>query len=195
MTDKSLKKKAQPPEKWQSHRPPGRKVRWINPNRFTTIVAACFMISCFAIYYLGHATMISAMRLSKIIAFLCVIGLLIPWKLYYRWFGWTRVEIFVVNLFGFGPLVSALLLSSNYFIRKKTFEQSYVIEDASVEQYRGMFATPKVLIKLENNALAENKEFRLFDPDEVKQKPHAITYIFADGILGYRVVLDYEFEQ
>ena len=195
MTDKSLQTKGNLPEMWQSVWDKRQPDKDFNRNRFYNVILICFFFGLFAIFFFGHRTLISAYQLSKITIFLCVIGLLIPWKFYHKWFSFTRIDIFIFNLFGFGPLLSGLLLTINYGLHSPVVDEYYRIEETYIETYGKVFGIPKLLIQLEGGAYDANKELRLFEAKDFDSGiiPVGIKYSLADGALGYRVLLDYQF--
>lgn len=170
------------------------KEKRFNRNRLYNFVLIAFGLGLFSTFFLGHKTLVSAMFISKVMAFCCVAGLLIPWSIYHRRFGWYKMDVFIVNLFGLGPFLCGLLLALNFFIHSPKEVEHYKVEHTYIEKYDGFFSSPKILIELEGDAYKDQRELTLFDPAEIPEQryPSSITYTLADGLFGYRVVLDWE---
>lgn len=166
-----------------------------NRNVLYNIVLVAFAVGLFSTIFLSHKTLVSAMFISKVMAFCCVAGLLIPWSFYHRWFGWYKVDVFIVNLFGIGPFFTGTLLALNFFIHSPKEVETYAIVQNYIERYDGPFGAPKLLLKLEGNVYNDQRELILFDLEELgddRRHPKTITYMFANGLFGYRVLLDWE---
>jgi hypothetical protein len=77
-------------------------------------------------------------------------------------------------------LVSVLLLFNFYFIN-----------NLKEEKYRYFYNERDAVIYLENESYKEYKGMRMFLLDQRIQNQGTITYVLADGILGFRVVKEY----
>ncbi|MDA9564067.1 hypothetical protein N9R81_05290 [Flavobacteriales bacterium] len=108
-------------------------------------------------------------------------------KLYYYYLGWGKIASFMVNIFGIGPVLAALLLGINHtFSSDNQVVQHAVVSVEVVQDYE-----PYFLFELENNAMAEFAEFRTFNVyEETKHYADAtaIRYTIGKGLLGYDVV-------
>lgn len=141
----------------------------------------------FTLAYVGGKMFITPIELSKIVAFFCLVGLLIPLKFYRKWFKIERIEGFLLSVFGIGPLAFSSLLWLNFLWVENRSTEQYAIVDAEITT--DFIAT--ITFQLQDDALMEYPEFRRFEiTNKELLNGTTVSYQFAEGILGYRVVKD-----
>ncbi|NUM49494.1 MAG: hypothetical protein HUU48_00125 [Flavobacteriales bacterium] len=147
-----------------------------------------------SIAYVGHYTLISVFFISKVIAFFLVVFMLFPFRWYKRFLSFNIYEILLFNVLTVGPGMTALLLWINFLICTEIKTEVYFIRSKQLETV-GTFNANKHTIILENNAYEEYPEIRIFENSNypLLAKATAIRYKMGNGILGYKVVLEYEF--
>lgn len=160
---------------------------------YNAMLAGIF-ITIFTVVFAGHVTLATKEFLSRVFALCCVIGLIVPLKIYARWLGIDRLEAFLFNILGAGPLLFSLLLWSNYLITTSEQVETYRIEKTRIRSFIYMAHT-QVIFYLEDDAYKDHEEFRRFDI--TNENAHIINgktlkLHTAQGLLGYKVYLDYE---
>lgn len=173
----------------------GGKVK--KESDFHWSVAAMFIGLFFGIFtfaFIGMATVISKIFLSKVLAFFCFAGLLIPLRLYKKWFGMSRVEAMLFNIMAVGPTISAILLWVNFLVRMGEQEETYAVISSHISAAEH-FDDIKVVFILEDKAYDEFPEFRTLPLEKGNLKnaeAKALKIRTADGLLGYKVFLGSE---
>ncbi len=159
-----------------------------------TVMLAGFFLGIFSLAFAGGKTLVSFAFLSRLLAFCCLAGLLIPMRLYSRWLGMNKLASFLFNVMGIGPLLCSILLWLNFFITADARQETYSIAQAKLVT-AVYFDDASVLFTLERDAYKENPEFRRIGITSenvplIYGKTLRITT--AEGLLGYRVLLDIE---
>ena len=158
-----------------------------------TIMLIGFFMGVFSLAIAGHRTVISVQELAQIVVGCCILGMLIPWRLYKKWMGLEKLEVFLFNLLGVGPLLCSLLLWTNFLFHSPAETWVYPVVELEVEREAQPFVT--MTLHLQDSALLENVEFRRFDlrPGNVSMlKTDGLLLKTAQGLLGYGIVLDYK---
>lgn len=70
-------------------------------------------------------TIITFISLTKFLFFFGVVGFLIPLKYYARWFHFSKYEVILLNIMGFAPFLTGLMLLINYSITTNHFNHYY----------------------------------------------------------------------
>ena len=160
---------------------------------YAALFAAGLFIGIFSIAFVGGRTFVSYLTLSKLVAACCVVGLLIPTRLFWQRFRMSRVEVFLFNVMALGPVLAGLVLWSNYFVLDEMREEVHTITShrLTVDAYAGR----SVLYALENNALPDEPALRrveLAEPEDYLEYKDAtaIRYRIGTGWLGYEVLYD-----
>lgn len=142
----------------------------------------------------GNKTLVSFGFISRVLAFCCCLGLLIPMRFYMKWLGLDRLEAVLFNVMGVGPIICSTLLWMNFLIR--TDQQSEVYPVLSRELIGGAyFQDITVAFTLADSAWADYPEVRRFEVTEdnvniINGREVKITV--ATGLLGYRVLVGNE---
>lgn len=151
-------------------------------------------LGIFTFTFIGSATVVSKIFLSKVLAFFCFAGLLIPFRFYKKWFRMNSVEIVLFNLLAIGPLITSFLLWINFLVRTPEQEETFVVVSSGIstaEHYDDIH----VIFTLENNAYEDYPEFRrvVLEKGELKKaEAETLKIKMAEGILGYKVFLGNE---
>lgn len=149
------------------------------------------LFGIFTFVFIGMATFVSKIFLSKILAFFCFAGLLLPMKFYKNWFSLSKIEAVLFNVLAVGPVICSVLLWLNFLIRTGESEQTFNIVSSKITSAEN-FDNIDVVFTLENNAYEEYPEFRtvpLEKGDLQKAKAQKLKIKMADGLLGYKVFL------
>lgn len=159
-----------------------------------TVMLAGLFLGIFSLAFAGGKTLVSFAFLSRLLAFCCLAGLLIPMRLYSRWLGMNKLASFLFNVMGIGPLLCSILLWLNFFITADTRQETHRITQAKLVT-AVYFDNAGVVFTLEGDAYKENEEFRrigitLENAQLIYGKTLRITT--AEGLLGYRVLLEIE---
>lgn len=166
-------------------------------NNFHWSIALMFIGMIFGIFtfvFIGMATFVSKIFLSKILAFFCFTGLLLPMKFFKHWFGMSKVEALLFNIMAVGPIICSVLLWLNFLIRMGVSEETLNITSANITSAQN-FDNIDVIFTLENSAYEEYQEFRtlpLEKGDLQKAKAKKLKIKTADGLLGYKIFLGNE---
>ena len=149
----------------------------------------------FTFAFIGSATLVPNIFLSKILAFFCFIGLLIPFRFYKKRFGMNKVEAALFNIMAIGPSVSALLLWTNFLIRTSEKEESFNVFSVKLIEAEH-FDNLEVIFSLENDSVyIDYPKFRtvsLEKGDLKKAEAGKLKITTAMGLLGYRIYLGNE---
>lgn len=166
-------------------------------SNFHWSVAAMFIGLFFGIFtfaFIGMATVVSKIFLSKVLAFFCFAGLLIPFRYYKKWFGMSRVETVLFNVMAIGPSITAILLWINFSVRMGEREESYAVISSHISSAEH-FDDIQVIFTLEGQAYEEFPEFRTVPLEKENLKNAEAKKLIirtADGALGYKVFLGNE---
>ena len=149
----------------------------------------------FTFAFIGSATLVPNIFLSKILAFFCFIGLLIPFRFYKKWFEMNKVEAALFNIMAIGPTVCALLLWTNFLIRTSEKEETFnVVSVKFIEAEH--FDNLELIFTLENDSVYKGyPKFRtvmLEKGDLKKAESGKLKIKTAEGLLGFRIYLGNE---
>lgn len=180
------------PIKPKSHLPSATYTERISVKYVIMVVV--FFGALISIAYVGHYTLVSIFFISKVIAFFSVVFMLFPFRWYKRFLNFNIYEMVLFNILAIGPGMTALLLWINFLIHTEMKNEVYFIRSKQLETV-GTFNANKHTIILENNAYEEYPEIRIFENSDyhLLAGATAIRYKMGKGILGYQVVLEYEF--
>lgn len=158
------------------------------------IMVFVFFGGYISVAYVGHFTLVSAFFISKVVAFFSVVFMLFPFRWYKRFLHFNVYETVLFNILAVGPGITALLLWINFLICTEIKTEVYLIRAKELETV-GTFNAGKHTIFLENDAYEEYPEIRIFENSDypLLAEATAIRYKMGNGILGYKVVLEYEF--
>jgi hypothetical protein len=148
----------------------------------------------FSLAFAGSKTLITAYDLSRVVCIACVAGFIIPFRYYKKWWGMNKLETFLFNIMGAGPVLVSVLLWINFFIGKNTYEEKHEI---IVAEYTRSFLADgaEILFTLNNNAFEKFPEARRFaiTPEEKNiAAAQFINYEIRNGVLGYKVIVKKE---
>lgn len=153
------------------------------------------ILGIFSFVFIGMATFVSKIYLSKVLAFFCFIGLLLPFRFYKKWFSLTGIEAVLFNIMATGPIICSILLWLNFLIRMNTEEEVFNVSSSRIISAEN-FDHIDVIFTLENDsAYAGYPEFRTMSLDKgnlKKAETKKIKIKTARGLLGYRVFLGNE---
>ena len=159
-----------------------------------SVMLAGLFLGLMSLAYVGNKTLVSFGFISRVLAFCCCFGLLIPMRFYMRWLGLDRLEALLFNVMGVGPLLCSTLLWLNFLVR--TDRQTEIYPVVSKELISGAyFQDITVSFTLADSAWAEYPEVRRFEITEdnitiINGMEVKITV--ATGFLGYVVLVDNE---
>jgi hypothetical protein len=83
------------------------------------------------------------------------------------------------------PFLFSILLCTNYFFSGNEYSETIALAKRQ----------ESTLVRLKDNAYDEYAGMRLFSSYEMITHSNQVTYYFAEGLLGFRVVKGYRFEQ
>lgn len=144
-----------------------------------------------ALAFFGKYTLISFIELTKFLSFFCLVGLLIPMKIWEKYLGIKNVEVIMFNILGIGPIVVSALLILNFSFRQKEETKTYAVEHFERE-YTFFQDYPVILYTLENNIYHDQPNCRSMEikPGDVITSPAKyIKITTAKGFLGYDVFI------
>ena len=179
-------------------KPPKMGGGWGKPSNegwhwIYTVMLAGLFLGVLSLAIAGNRTFVGIKELSQLVIGCCVIGLLVPIPWYAHRIGITRTEGFLFNVLGIGPILCALVLWLNYFVRTDVQTERYeVLERLYTNE---SFAGRSVLLSLQDSAYNDWEEMRRFDPNP--EEPEALmadTLILTvgTGLFGYDVLIDRE---
>ena len=157
-----------------------------------TVSLVGVLVGLATLVYVGHHTMVSLTFLARLVTGCLLVGLLIPFKLYNRWFELNRLEFVILNLMGVGPILCALLLWANFLFHSDVEVQTYNIIEAQLEE-EDFPAQIHVVFKLEDGALEDFIEYRRYEVLPDNQEIVSATQFrikTATGLFGYPVMLN-----
>ncbi len=160
---------------------------------YTLMIIGIFLC-VFTLAFVGHYTLVSKIFLSKVLAFVCFIGLLIPHRLYIRWFGANRWDALFFNLFAVGPLLFSSMMWLNFSIRTSSQQMVHEVVESYVvrEDYPG---TEWLIFHFKDSVLFEDEYLRRFELTEENVhylRGRKVQYEIATGLLGYDIMVERE---
>lgn len=146
------------------------------------------IILCASLY---SKTIIHLYAFSRFYIAFSVIGFLIPFKYYTKWFQFIKYEIVIFNIIGSGPLLTGLFLLFNYYITTSTTTNKYKIEkiyftptnDYGIILEKNKFSTEPKIVEIK-----EDDQYNIYQQKYFK-------LILAKGIFGYQVIKNRTFEE
>ena len=144
-----------------------------------------------SVLFLSSKLLVPKLFITQVVVVCCLSGLLIPMKLYEKYLGWGRIESFILNVFGVGPIICALLMWTNFLISTETKLVSYKVTQVQLITDLDAYFQ----LELEGKAMGEFPEFREFTLTEDNRhyaNANFIEYEISTGILGYDVVNNIE---
>ena len=136
-----------------------------------------------SVLFLSSKLLVPKLFIVQVVVMCCLAGLLIPMKLYDKYLGWGRIESFILNIFGVGPIVCALLMWTNYLVSVETkIIEHKVVQVNLISDLDAYFE-----LELENNAMYDFPEFRQFVLSKDNRRyanATSIRYEISTGI-GY----------
>ncbi|MFZ6051821.1 J domain-containing protein [Halocola ammonii] len=163
--------------------------RIVNSKSFflTAAVAVNFIV----ILKIGFNTLIPVYQLVALLGISFVACFLLSRKFASKY----RKQQFRIAL---APSLVSFILVVNFVFATGAFEETYSFRHRTewYGNHRGSSARLEkvAFIHLQQNKYEEYEGIRLFFDFESMKEAKIITYTFADGLLGWRVVKDYEFE-
>jgi hypothetical protein len=144
-----------------------------------------------SVLFLSSKLLVPKLFILQVVVACCLAGLIIPMKLYDKHLGWGRIESFILNIFGIGPIICALLMWTNYLVSTETKTITYQVKSVRViSDFDAYFQ-----LELADSAMSDFPEFREFVLTEDNRhfaKATAVQYEISTGILGYDVVKSIE---
>lgn len=152
-----------------------------------------FVIGIFTFVFIGKVTLISRLNLILLTVIPSVAGLLLPMRFYKKWFGMEVAEKFIFSIGGVGPLLTSVLLWSNFLVHTSVKEEIHAVIKGKLIQSEH-FENADVLFELENDAYEEFPEARTISlkTQELAEvsKIKKMKLTVAKGCMGYRVVVE-----
>jgi len=87
--------------------------------------------------------------------------LLIPHRLYHKWFGLERLEVILGSLMGIAPIVMVFFLGVNMLFSSTSIEVVHAIKKKELLQ--NGWSPNTLLIHLQDSALKDHRKARMFD--------------------------------
>lgn len=154
----------------------------------TFLITSFTAVNIFIILKFGLQTLIPPLLL--LIAYGVVIALVF-------FFCWLRDEKFKTYFysFGVGPMILNAFVIINFIFSFDPVQETYSFRKdiQSVSTRRGSERQASTYIYLENSAYDEYPGIRMFLDYEAMKYRNYVTYTFKKGILGIRVMTDYQF--
>ncbi len=156
-----------------------------NMSSIHVLMTLALFIGLFLLVNFASETVISIWGITKIIAGIFAITLLIPIKWYRKRFTMSIYEFFLISLLGYSPLLAGLFFFTNHIGSDNFHVETYNIESIEMSRY---FST----IHLENDTLSEYAILTAFDSrDSAFYKGRSTArYEFKDGLWGLKIMLD-----
>ncbi len=158
----------------------------VNPGKIAVAIIGVFNL--FVFFKIGLQTLIPFALLWKAYLLLMLIGYGL-WKTLQN--SEDRFKTYVMPLC-LTPLLFSILLVVNFVISNNPVTEKYEFNPQTRPGRRGEENT--TMINLPNNTYNAYPGVRTFLNYEEMQGMQTITYTFADGLLGIRVMKDYKFE-
>ena len=157
---------------------------------YTAMLLGWF-IGIVTIYVIGLITVLNMYDFTRIIAFFCLSGLLIPLRFYRKYLSIDKLEVVFFNIMGVGPIIFSFLLLLNFFTagphRIETYE--IVAKEALDSSLHGGKTFYRVT--LEDDALERYPTLRRIDPVEHNFYPantNRMNFEFSTGIIGWDIL-------
>lgn len=158
---------------------------------YAALLALGLFSGIFTIAWVGGRTFASHLWLSQIVVGSCVVGLLVPTRLYMKRFGFERAEVFLFNVLFLGPVLAGGFLASNYLIVTEKHEETHRIEsyNLKVDAYAGRILTFRLANDTFNNQPGMRR-LELVNEAEYYEAQRAIAfrYTIATGWMGKKVL-------
>lgn len=156
-----------------------------------TVMIIGWFVGIVTIYTIGLQTLLNVYDFTRFIAFFCLIGLVIPFRFYRKWFKIDQLEIVLFNVMGVGPLVFSTLLLVNYFSAQTVRTEKHRI--VRIESLDSSLHGGKLFyrIYLENDAYDRYPSLRRIDPlidNFYPSSTRIIQFELAKGWLGWDVI-------
>ncbi|MGB0390057.1 MAG: hypothetical protein ACPGRC_01145 [Salibacteraceae bacterium] len=162
------------------------------PNWVTVFMASSFFIGLIILFWVYSYTDISIFDTIKFFVFFSVFFTLIPYKWMVKIIPVDYFFMLFINIIGLGPIFTGLFLLVNLLC---TGPMLTTTSEIITVDYGEGFNANNVVITLSNKDLSEIQKFRTFDPTKkieiIDSKYY--NYTTADGIFGFKVLLDYHF--
>lgn len=142
-----------------------------------------------SILFIGSKMLVGTLFMIRIVVISCLGGLIIPMKIWDGWFGWNKIESFLVNILGIGPILCSFLFWINFIIPVETRTETHQIIEIKIESD----LDARFVFELEDSAMFNFPEFRSFilNEDILEYKSAtAIEFTISKGILGYEYIQD-----
>lgn len=165
------------------------------PNWIVKVMVASWFLGLISLFIVYEYTDISFFETVQWFVIFALAFTLIPYK-------WTvkilPVEfhfMVVINIVGIGPLLTSLFLIVNL-----AFSSNPVTETKKILDYhhgKEGFAQNDVIIVLEDKTLQNHQKFRSYASGQYANEVfHSsyFTYTVSDGLFGYKVLNEFEFE-
>lgn len=165
------------------------------PRWLPMVMASSWFIGIILLFFLSSKTDISLIETLKWLVFFALIFTLIPYK-------WTvkllPVEfhfMVAINIIALGPILTSMFLVLNF-----SFSSNPITRTSHIDYYHSgkeSFNNNDVVLELEHDALQDQKSFRSFEYghyiEEIMDHEN-YTYTIEEGLFGYDVLVDFEFE-
>lgn len=148
-------------------------------------LAVAFALNLFLVFRIGLNTMITVLTLTAIFAAVMTIGFFV--SIFIK-SGFHRSMIYL----GIAPGLVNLFLLCNFLFSTNDVSETYTFNHQLQSSSRDWDDDGH--IKLKGNKYAEYVGIRLFVDFETMENSGKITYHFADGLFGLRVMKSYEFK-
>lgn len=157
-------------------------------NSIVVMVVMFFVGFGWCVSYYPY-TLISIFSFSKFLVFFGVVGFLIPLKYYAQWFHFAKYETILLNIMGFAPFFTGLMLFLNFSVSTNHFKHYY-----SAQIYYGNNAEQLDVVgfDVEKNFFSgKYKVTKINFPTEHEfANRNLVETTIFEGILGFQVVKD-----
>lgn len=169
------------------------KVVWETHNRdwhwaYNLMLFGLFF-GMFSLVSAGGQVLVSNYFLTRLVVFCCLFGLVIPLKLYNRFWQFGVWESVMFNLLGVGPLLCGLLLWINVLFRGEPTSELHAVTNARLSN-QGISGEAKILFDLEGGAWEEYPSVRMlefYQNERIVLQTQTLRINIAPGALGYPV--------
>lgn len=152
---------------------------WVAPS-----IAGFWFIGLFLIWNAYFQTEITWVETSKWYLFFALTGTLIPYKFIIKYVWLEYTYWITAHIVGVGPILTGFFLLLNLTFTGQPSSETYQITEVQVPESQEYTI---ITVKLEDNALEHHPKFRTFDYYQIRYHK-SITYVFTEGIWGYRVM-------
>lgn len=156
------------------------------------LMVALYFVSIFLLMHYFGKTLMNFFALFSLFMLFAAAAFLVPISIYRKKFTMSYYEFSLMNILGIAPCLTSLMLLLNFHISTNEHIERYKITRREV-------SNQEMILHLESNALNKQEFLRTIDDEEMLQYPDTysdtLSITFAEGLFGYEVVKNREFQQ